>query len=199
MTWKTGHSDRWMQFIINEGYPAPPKLHVFELGRCIYCGHKEKTMSRIIKDFDCVIPPRIVCLCGSTRFYEYFQKANFEETMKGNIVLSVGFYPHAQEKAHGEDLGVTPEQKIKLDELHKRKIDLADEVLILNVDGYIGNSTRSEMQYAMMNGKIVRFLEPNGTERCPVCHSSDRKRRNKIYSDSSLYDERECFNNWHNE
>ena len=58
--------------------------------------------------------PTIVCLCGSTRFYEAFQRANFEETMAGKIVLSVGFYPHAQDEMHGEDVGVTPEQKAAL-------------------------------------------------------------------------------------
>lgn len=105
--------------------------------------------------------PKIVCLCGSTRFYDVFQKANFDETMKGNIVLTVGFYPHAEfsKKAHGEDVGITPEEKIRLDELHKRKIDLADEIFVLNVGGYIGDSTRSEIEYAKAEGKFIRFLE----------------------------------------
>jgi len=79
--------------------------------------------------------------------------------MAGNIVLSVGFYPHAQDEAHGEQCGVTPEQKIALDELHKRKIDLADEVLVLNVGGYIGDSTRGEIEHAKATGKPVRYLE----------------------------------------
>ena len=105
--------------------------------------------------------PKIICLCGSTRFYKTFQKANYEETMKGNIVLSVGFFPHSAQQVHGENIGITPEQKIKLDELHKRKIDLADEILILNVNQYIGDSTRSEMEYALSLGnKVVSFLEP---------------------------------------
>jgi hypothetical protein len=103
--------------------------------------------------------PNIVCLCGSTRFYQQFQQANYEETMAGNIVLSVGFYPHAQREMHGEQAGCTPEQKIALDELHKRKIDLADEVLVLNVGGYIGESTRSEIEYARKYGKQIRYLE----------------------------------------
>jgi cell division protein FtsB len=60
---------------------------------------------------------------------------------------------------HGEQAGCTPEQKIALDELHKRKIDLADEVLVLNVGGYIGESTRSEIEYARKLGKPVRYLE----------------------------------------
>jgi hypothetical protein len=104
--------------------------------------------------------PAIVCLCGSTRFYEAFQRANYEETMSGRIVLSVGFYMHSAEQAHGETLGCAPEQKLMLDELHLRKIDLADEVLILNVGGYIGDSTRRELAYARKHGKQVRFLEP---------------------------------------
>lgn len=103
--------------------------------------------------------PTIVCLCGSTRFYTAFQEANYRETMAGKIVLSVGFYPHAQDEAHGEEKGCTPEQKVALDELHFRKIDLADEVLVLNVGGYTGYSTNREIAYAVKIGKPVRFLE----------------------------------------
>ena len=106
--------------------------------------------------------PLIVCLCGSTRFYEAFQRANYDETMAGRIVLSVGHYPHSPQQAHGESVGCTPEQKTQLDELHKRKIDLADQVLILNVGGYIGESTRSELEYARKAGKTIRFLEEPG-------------------------------------
>jgi hypothetical protein len=105
--------------------------------------------------------PRIVCLCGSTRFFEAFMKANYEETLAGKIALSVGFYVHSSGQAHGEQVGCTPEQKRTLDELHLRKIDLADEVLILNVDGYIGPSTSRELAYARKQGKLIRFLEPN--------------------------------------
>lgn len=102
--------------------------------------------------------PRVVCLCGSTRFYKDYQQAYFEETMKGHIVLSVGFYPHASEEVHGHTIGITAEQKWKLDELHKRKIDMSAEILVLDVEGYIGDSTRSEIDYARMRGKRVRYL-----------------------------------------
>jgi len=107
--------------------------------------------------------PRIVCLCGSTRFYREFQEANYRETMAGRIVLSVGFYPHSATEAHGEGVGATPEQKAALDELHLRKIDLADEVLVLNVGGYIGDSTRREIAHAAEHGKPIRYVEPVGT------------------------------------
>ncbi len=112
----------------------------------------------VARSLDAVVSrPRVVCLCGSTRFYEAFQRANFEETSLGRIVLSVAFYPYGQQ--HGEGVGITPAQKLALDELHKRRIDLADEILVLNVNGYVGDSTRSELEYAIAKGKAVRWLE----------------------------------------
>jgi hypothetical protein len=107
--------------------------------------------------------PRIACLCGSTRFYGQFQQANYDLTMRGEIVLSVGFYPHAKaEHGHGEGVGHDSAEKAALDELHKRKIDLADYVLVLNVGGYTGESTRSEIAYAEKTGRPVEYLEAPG-------------------------------------
>jgi hypothetical protein len=105
--------------------------------------------------------PTIVCLCGSTRFSDAFRKANLDETLSGNIVLTIG----CDMRSDAELFYGMPEEakaKIKrdLDELHLRKIDLADEVLILNVDGYIGSSTRNELEYARAHRKLIRFLEP---------------------------------------
>ena len=105
--------------------------------------------------------PKIVCLCGSTRFMEQFFNSGWDETMKGHIVLSVGvnLKMKTPDGGHvGEAMG--EEVKIRLDDLHKRKIDLADEVFVLNVGGYIGESTRSEIDYAKNNNKTVRYLEP---------------------------------------
>lgn len=103
--------------------------------------------------------PEIVVLCGSTRFYDEFQQANYDLTMQGKIVLSVGFYPHAKaQHGHGEGVGHDSAEKVALDELHKRKIDLADRVLVLNVGGYVGESTRSEIEYAERIGRPVDYL-----------------------------------------
>lgn len=99
--------------------------------------------------------PIVVCLCGSTKFKQEFIDANFRETMQGKIVLSVGWFSHTD----GNIYTPTEEEKVMLDELHKRKIDLADEILVLNVGGYVGESTRSEIGYASRNGKWIRFLE----------------------------------------
>lgn len=101
--------------------------------------------------------PVVVTLCGSTRFYWTWQRAIYDETMAGHIVLSVGFYPHSRGQAHGEDVGCTPEQKTALDELHKRRIDLSGEILVLDVGGYVGESTRGEIEYAERTGKRVRY------------------------------------------
>lgn len=110
----------------------------------------------IFKDF-----PTVVCLCGSTRFWREFQRASLRETMEGKIVLTIG----AATGTDDEHFGNLPPDEYRqakkgLDELHKRKIDLADEVLILNVGGYIGESTRSELEHAKKRGKTIRFLEP---------------------------------------
>jgi hypothetical protein len=103
--------------------------------------------------------PRIVCLCGSTRFSEAFQKASLGETLAGKIVLSIGCNMKSDTAIFGNmTQAEQADIKAKLDELHKRKIDLADEVLILNVGNYIGESTRSELEYARAHGKTVRFL-----------------------------------------
>jgi len=109
--------------------------------------------------------PTIVCLCGSTRFIDAFRSANLRETIAGKIVLSIGCDTKSDTDliALGE---LTEEAKAALDELHKRKIDLADEVLILNVGGYVGKSTLSEIIYADRLKKPLRWLE---AMQCPCC------------------------------
>jgi hypothetical protein len=97
--------------------------------------------------------PKIVCLCGSTRSYREFQEQDYRLTMEGCIVLSVGCNIKSD-----DSLGITTDQKTSLDELHKRKIDLCDEILVLNVGSYIGESTRSEIEYAAAAGKLVQYL-----------------------------------------
>lgn len=97
--------------------------------------------------------PVVVCLCGSTRFMKEFYDANMRETLAGRIVLTVGMSSHG-------DCKPTEEQKLMLDALHFRKIEMADEVLILNVGGYIGESTHNELGHATLLGKKVRYLEP---------------------------------------
>lgn len=107
--------------------------------------------------------PTIVCLCGSTRFSDAFREANLQETLAGKIVLTIGCDMRSDAELF-KDLSVDEKRhiKAKLDALHLRKIDLADEVLILNINGYIGESTMLELTYARKAGKIIRFLHPSG-------------------------------------
>ena len=87
-----------------------------------------------------------------------------EETLKGNIVIPMGLYGHADfppgAKDATNDGDESTEVKQMLDNLHFRKIDISDEILVVNVDGYVGNSTKREIEYARSTGKRVRFLEP---------------------------------------
>lgn len=105
-----------------------------------------------------ITAPTIVCLCGSTRFWRTFQEAGLRETLAGRIVLSIGA-ASGTDDTHFGNLPRADYDRVKaeLDELHRRKIDLADEVLILDVDGYIGESTAGERAYAQALGKPIRY------------------------------------------
>lgn len=106
-------------------------------------------------------PPLVVCLCGSTRFWREFQRASLRETMRGRIVLSIGAATGTDDEHFGN---LPPEEylavKERLDELHLRKIDMADEILVLNCEGYVGESTQREIDYARSLSKPIRWLEP---------------------------------------
>ena len=96
----------------------------------------------------------VITLCGSTRFKEQFLEAQKRLTLAGNIVISVGLFGHS-----GDDEVWTEGMKEMLDDMHKRKIDMADAIYVINVGGYIGSSTRSEIEYAKKYGKQVLYLE----------------------------------------
>lgn len=110
--------------------------------------------------------PRVVCLCGSTRFLQAFQDAMLQETLTGKIVLSIGCNTKSDDDLLRAGVQI---DKQSLDLLHLFKIDLADEVLVLNVGGYIGESTRREVQYALRQGKVLRWLEPLNND--TICFS----------------------------
>ena len=102
---------------------------------------------------------KVVTLCGSTRFKEEYIEAQKRLTLAGNIVISVGLFGHS-----GDDDVWKPGVKEMLDAMHLRKIDMADEVFVVNPGGYIGESTRREIAYARQNGKSVTFLCGDGAE-----------------------------------
>ena len=104
---------------------------------------------------------KVITLCGSTRFKDEFMEAQKRLTLEGNIVISVGLFGHSgdQEVWDGMDEGTLSKTKEMLDDMHKRKIDMADSIYVINVGGYIGDSTRSEIEYANKCGKKIAYLE----------------------------------------
>lgn len=105
---------------------------------------------------------KVITLCGSTRFKDEFMEVQKRLTLEGNIVISVGLFGHSGDNEVWENMdeGMQTQTKEMLDDMHKRKIDMADEIFVINVGGYIGASTRSEIEYASATGKGVRYLEP---------------------------------------
>ena len=103
----------------------------------------------------------IITLCGSTRFKDEFMEAQKRLTLEGNIVISVGLFGHSgdQEVWENMDEGTLTKTKEMLDDMHKRKIDLADSIYVINVGGYVGENTRLEIDYAESHGKKVIYLE----------------------------------------
>lgn len=111
------------------------------------------------RTFRATTRPRIVCLCGSSRFADEFHLAAYALTTAGEIVLSPGLDPRGEAAVGGgEGVADDPVRKAALDELHRRKIDLADYLYVLDVGGYVGESTRSEIEYATRHGVPVRYL-----------------------------------------
>ena len=104
---------------------------------------------------------KVITLCGSTRFKDAFMQAQKKLTLEGNIVISVSLFGHSGDREVWEGMSedTLTQTKIMLDDMHKRKIDMADEIFVINVNGYIGESTRSEIEYAKRTGKTVRYLE----------------------------------------
>lgn len=97
---------------------------------------------------------KVITLCGSTRFKEQFLEQQKRLTLEGNIVISVGLFGHS-----GDEEVWKPGMKEMLDKMHLQKIDMADEIFVINVGGYIGESTRREIAHAEQTGKPVRYLE----------------------------------------
>ena len=104
---------------------------------------------------------KVITLCGSTRFKAEFLAMQKKLTLEGNIVISVGLFGHSGDNEVWEntDEGVLTKTKEMLDDMHKAKIDMADEIFVINVGGYIGESTKSEIEYAKSHGKVVNYRE----------------------------------------
>lgn len=94
----------------------------------------------------------VITLCGSTKFKEDFERVNRDLTLAGDVVLSVGVFGHSDDT-------ITEEQKVTLDAIHRKKIDMSDAIYVINKDGYIGSSTKAEIAYAMATDKLIFYME----------------------------------------
>lgn len=95
---------------------------------------------------------KVITLCGSTKFKKEFEETQKRLTLEGNVVISVGLFGHS-----GDDEVWTDNKKEMLDNMHRQKIDMADEIFVIDVDGYIGESTKAEIDYAISKGKPVKY------------------------------------------
>lgn len=97
---------------------------------------------------------KVITLCGSTKFKDDFLREQKRLTLEGNIVISVGLFGHS-----GDSEVWSENTKEMLDDMHKRKIDMADEIFVINKNGYIGTSTKSEIEYAKTTNKKINYME----------------------------------------
>lgn len=149
-------------------------VHLLQYSHKVYCiadeqGNKPRHPSRMkysySLEFFFTQPATkqypVVTLCGSTRFKDEFMEAQKRLTLEGNIVISVGLFGHSGDGEVWENMdeGTLTRTKEMLDDMHKRKIDMADSIYVINVGGYIGDSTKSEIAYAKAHGKEVQYLE----------------------------------------
>lgn len=96
---------------------------------------------------------KVITLCGSTKFKEDFFKVQKELTLKGNIVLNLGVFTQSDDEKLSEEIIEM------LSDIHRHKIDMADEIYVINKNNYIGNSTMSEIKYAEAQGKVINYME----------------------------------------
>ena len=105
----------------------------------------------------------VITICGSTKFKDEIMQAAHDLTLQGHIVLAPCIYHHADEEE------LSAEEKIRLDNLHKQKINMSDAIFVVNVNNYIGESTYGEIDWAERMDKKIYFLvqppvEDNATE-----------------------------------
>ena len=99
---------------------------------------------------------KVITLCGSTKFKDDFMEQQKRLTLEGNIVISVGVFGHS-----GDSEALSEKTKKMLDDIHREKIDMSDEIFVINKNGYIGDSTKSEIEYAKSHGISVKYMETN--------------------------------------
>jgi hypothetical protein len=139
-------------------YASPYDLFMNEVDHNIFPGAEQKYVMEYVRTKK---NHNVITLCGSTKFKAEFERLNKELTLKGNVVISLGTYEHSgdSEVWEGMEDGTYTKTKLMLDEMHLQKIDMCDQIMVVNVGGYIGESTANEIEYAKLLGKDILYLE----------------------------------------
>ena len=154
---------RKIKELLEEGIPKHLQGSMHALGAPAYSDRQ--VMVDMIEEIVCPKgKPKIITLCGSTRFIEHFAVMGWELEKQGAIALSCHYLPKSyfinKDISVCDHLAEVEGVKEHFDQLHMRKIEMSDEILVLNVEGYIGESTNNEIAHAKKLGKLIRYLEP---------------------------------------
>jgi len=147
------HSDTVEWWNVTTGNSSATKL------KCLHCGHVFDPPTIQLPEKKPKYP--IITLCGSTRYRDIFMYMQKELTLAGYIVISVGCFGHYETEQEAERITAN---KDMLDDMHKRKIDMAESIYVINPGGYIGSSTASEINYATEHHKNIYYLVPPQSE-----------------------------------
>ena len=142
---------------ISKIYNEPIEVLIDNKNLYLIEGEKQNKISLNLKGYDIKMilnnKYNIITLCGSIKFKDEFMKVQEKLTLEGNIVLIPNFFTNIKK----EDINL--EFKNMLDKMHKQKIDMSNEIYVINIGGYIGESTKSEIEYAKSKGKKIFYIE----------------------------------------
>ena len=114
---------------------------------------------------------KVITLCGSTRFVTEFKNLAEELTLDGNIVLSPCIFSHIN------NLYINDETNEMLLNIQKSKIDISDCIFVINVDNYIGENTRKEIEYALEHNKEIKLLFDTPETRTEINKLKEKTKR----------------------
>lgn len=98
---------------------------------------------------------KIITICGSMKFVREMMEISEKIELQGNVVLMPIYNPSRPNKE-----AFTNEEILILDEMHRERIKLSDAILVVNIDGYIGNSTSKEIEFAkLLNKEIIYYTD----------------------------------------
>lgn len=134
------HVDKWLDNHNSKVDPNQETLDLIDIANyCMMLFHRLKAV-------------KIITICGSSKFKEEILRIDAKLSLEGNIVISLGCFGHADE------LNLTRKQEAILERVHQEKMNMSDEIFVVNKDGYIGEHTERDIEYAKSRGLKIRYL-----------------------------------------